>query len=355
MSIRLNIFAPIRPKVVEKILNPLVKGSVSTREASAKAMFSEFYRMREDIFLRKEKLGKEAVVTKEELEDLFEKVTPKIPLDINIFTPVKNGPGGTFHVQTDWSCRIVEGYELNIQFPNNKEYIKKSDFDSMETLDHESCHFFKAITEPKYTVRNISIKLPFNVRRQKSYYYNTYLYQNELKKTFILKKKFLQNKEPARIDNVKKGINKFFNKNKFSSLVKVEMLQDWRLGLKDEIAAWNQGLKSYIEFRFPLNELTKKLQNGKELKLKDYARDSKKTHTFLDKSKRFNSKQYKTLDEKIQALNSFVVELKDWKCKAVIDDILFLNNKKQIVEEFLAQEIAKVRAKQKELVERGSK
>ena len=163
MSIRLNIFAPIRPKVVEKIMLPLAKGSVSTREASAKAIFLNFSRLREDIFQAKEKLGKEAVVTKEELEDLFEKVTPQIPLDINIFTPVKGGPRGFFHVETDWSGHIVEEYELNIQFPNNKEYIKKSDFAAMQILDHESCHFFKAITEPKYTVRSSSIKLPLNV------------------------------------------------------------------------------------------------------------------------------------------------------------------------------------------------
>lgn len=313
-----------------------VTGSPAKRGKIADALGKKFSKMIEDTFERKEKAGQEPVITLDEIKSFFKELVPNVKL--KIFKTRKISTHGTGFADST-STEIVEHY-LKIPFTDGKNFIKKSDYENLSTLDHEKSHFLQAITEPKYIVHDTKGRLSEKSDKIQWDFYDTFLYKNELEKLNLFTQNALKEDPSLRVGAIKKKIDKFFKQNSFSTREKIDILQNWRHYLKTEVKAYKEDTCSNIKHKYVINDLSEKIKRNEELILDEYDQNDKKILSY-------NSNLHDGADKKIKALQEFTDRAKDMKYQEIVETRYFFPQKLKIVEEMLAQGLQKARAKHK--------
>jgi len=303
-------------------------GSIAKRIKLEDRLNAKFVELMDDKF---EKQGR---ISKKDILGFFKELAPNIQLKISKYKNTVNGSGGFLEYDTP-KTEAVKKFNIHIPFTNDTDFIEKADYKTIRSLLHEKGHFFKRTIEPKYIARfgekNLSEKLN---RAQSKFYYN--LYQNESGDL----------NGSTRIDFVENNINKFFKKQACSTQEKIEILQLWRYGLKDESNAIKKGISAEIKAAIPFNKI------ASELRFKDYVKRLKIGASDKNHIVNFDSRKYGTYDyeEKTKRLKLFVKRVENVSYKATVEDHFFFPQKIELMEKMLAKELTQARAEQKVLV-----
>lgn len=294
-----------------------VKATPCTREAIADMLHAEFFKLVDDVF---EKKGH---VTIKEIREFIKKLIPNVNIEI------VEAKGGALKCKYNDEIKTVEGYDLEILFTRDK-VIEKNDSVSNKILAHEVKHLFKSITDPKYICHINTGKLSPETNSLQSSFYVDVLYNNELN---YFKQTVLNNTQRSKFI---KTIIKDFLKG-FSLEEQIIFLTRWRYGLKDEKEASKAGIDSYIQHKFNFKNLSKRLKNGKDIHPIYYITGSEKIS--------FDSKLYKTIEEKINKLEEFIKNAQKLEQNEDDKNWFFFSEKIKIMEEMLAEKIQTARAK----------
>jgi len=277
--------------LVQRVLNTArlkgVTGSVAVRRKGEIAMGKTFDKMMNDVFEAKEKAGKLPVVTLKEIKGIFKKLAQNISLQVAV------SDHGALASKFSRKKQAIYGYKLKLPLTKGN-LLAKDDSEGFRRLDHEKSHFIRAIFQPKYSVNMIENKRTAEVSRKCDGFYDSTLYGYDF--TGSNRELFMKDKA-ARGASVRAQIQEFFSKEALSHEEKIESLQSWRHGLKDELLAFKDSLPAYW---------------GKKLKNND-------------------AKSIKAM------------------VNCTVNDEYFFAPKIKIVENILADEIAKVRAEQKRI------
>ena len=263
------------------------RGSIAEREKLENELCEKFSQLMQDTFERKEKAGKKPVITREELGDFFKKLLPGVSIKVQ-----KSRGGRVVPVYSSFEDEAISGYVLHSKFTNFKNYLRSDDLANLGLFEHEKRHVIRAVVEPKYYGRYMAPKLP-GIENDLQYdFYDGFLHANEFNHRYNFHQEVMEERKAKRINLVKEKIEALFQKNSFSSESKIETLQAWRYGLKDEIVAYKADAYSYGKTKFIFNNLAEKLKNKQEVVLKEYVGcnwiqyDSNKIDTLEKKSSR---------------------------------------------------------------------
>lgn len=207
-----------------------VKGSLKQRGKLAAELNQSFFGMVQDTFHKKGHL------TLEDVSHYLKRLCPGVNLDVVQNTDQQYWGNLSFLV--DITKRKYAGYKLSLNCfeKSGKQIIK-----DINTLFHETRHFFDYVTNPlslaKHNDKPVSVKSPdHKFRFIKSWdFYQSKLYGNEVKDSpgiTIAERKALN----------KKNIEEIFTVLQTPSKEKIEVLNDWREQLRTEINAWTDGI-----------------------------------------------------------------------------------------------------------------
>lgn len=320
-----------------------IKGSPMQREKFADELCLKCAKLMEDTFKLKEQAGQEAVVTKEELKTFYDKLTPNVRLYIGSSNKENSLSRASLGYLFDNKGKTVKSYFMELPFVM-PQIIKKDDEEMMGCWKHETRHFFRHITEPKYSLHATPGDLSYKKYELQGNFYKDILYKNDVDEMSFIKRNWVKINKSARSNFVKKGIEKFFGENAFSSKEKIAALQQWRYRLKDEITAFKDQISVWHQNDLPFNELTEKLKNGKQVKKEFTVRDGKKGFCY-------DSNKYLTVEEKIQALKNFIDKVREADFKDAVETQFFFPEKIKIIETMLRAELLNARVEHAMLLE----
>lgn len=285
------------PRIISTARLKGITGSVAEREMAAHSLKLMFKDLLIETFEKNSSNG-DPVVYKTDIKEILGDLIPNIKIGITSYDKKNKNTSGSISNWPSNDYKAIVGYILKIPFTNeNSSSISVKDTQSINVLAHEVVgHLFKQITEPKYPLR--FGKIIFDSKRDKKQweFYKNVIYRNELEELSALVKnksgtgsfsllnslktrinKFRE-KESIRGKSVEKKVKKFFKNNKFSPQEKIEVLQKWRYGLKDEIYAYKAGCCAEVEYNYfsdgiyintiPKNNITEEL-------IKDYKNELK--------------------------------------------------------------------------------
>ena len=277
------------------------KGSDAQRLEMSNKVLGDFYNNTKDVFI------KNSEISQEQLEKELKKSFP----GINLKCTPKDKSLGTASLQPfyDESKKTIIGYDMQLPFyaKSGKLFFKEQD---AEHLYHETSHLGDYVYTPKsvakFNTNRLNEKFPGFDKRVGDYedFYSSKLYaEDSVGKLEVNGVKGLTKKE-----KYKKDIMELFNKPAISSEEKIEVLQDWRHSLQTELSAFPNGFK--YDNKLAIEKAVKKY-NGIENLPKDFI--SLKTK-----------------------------EMEKYTDLTINKDYSFAD-KKEVVEEILKNEIAKVR------------
>lgn len=314
------------------------RGSIAEREKLENELCEKFSQLMQDTFERKEKAGKKPIVTREELSDFFKKLLPNASIKVE-----KSRSGSVLPVYSNQKEETISGYVLHSKFTNFKNYLKSDDLPNLGLFEHEKRHVIRAVVEPKYYGRYMAPKLP-GIEYDLQYdFYDGFLHANEFNHKYNFSQEVVESRKAMRINLIKEKIEALFRENSFSSESKIETLQAWRYGLKDETVAYKADAYSYGKNKFKFNDLSEKLKKNEKIQLKEYVGNN-----WIQ----YDSNKMDTLDEKLQGVKSFIENIQKGWYEDTVNDYFLFPEKIKIVEEMLAKEIASVRANQKIEIEK---
>lgn len=205
-----------------------IKGSLKQKGESAAALNRRFFDMAMDIEQRSD-------LTTEELSQSLQELCPGVKLEVR-----KNDEMfdlGSVEYLLDSASRI-EGFRLVLPFVQRRG---KQVMDNIESLFHETRHFFDAITDSVGLARHNSRDIP-NSRKYDDFY-STKLYAYELspeeehlvsgdEQSYKAKRKALN----------KRNIKQFLDTSGLTAKEKIDVLRDWKNSLKSEENAFADGI-----------------------------------------------------------------------------------------------------------------
>lgn len=339
----INITRKIEPTA--KILG--ITGSSECRREVAKKLSQDFTTMVMDTFEKKQTSSEAAIITIDEVKGILKKLAPKVDFEVEN-VKMEDYSGCVRSILTG-DKKAVKSYVLELPFQekNGQLAIEIDDYKNLDTVSHETKHFFNFITEPKYQVRYNTLTMPQNKRTNAWHFYENNLYGDEVKsikkldEVDMIKAHTIEDKK-ARTSSIKKSTKDFFEVFGFTPEERINQLQKWRLHLKTEVEAFKEGLgPNSIGNKSLLNKLALKLINGEDLAFE--FTDS------LGQKIAADTKKYQTLPEKIKEIKTVLHKDAQASYTTKVEHIFCMPGKIKMVEELLAEEIAAVRAEHKAL------
>jgi len=220
------------------------------------------------------------------------------------------------------------GLKLKIPFPNKDGIIRKNDPDSIEVLTHEIDHVLRYKTQKGFLMTLITKKLPEKLDFLQDFFYEKFLHKNEVVSHYVYPEKMLNNKE-ARTKYVRKTIEKFLNKKSITPEQRVEILKVWQCGMYDELMAYKKSSHNYVKYKFPSDDLVKKLKNSEDLNLEESGAV-------------YDSSKIEKLEEKLLALKEFIKQAEKNYTQKIIEKNYFFEGKIKVINEMLANETKKI-------------
>jgi hypothetical protein len=320
------------------------KGSEAVRTKVADDLSSRLSQMIRDTFEDQQNSGAEPILSQIALHWFLKKLAPNVNLKVSAVRPGANYHGCVTSLMTD-NGKSVKGYNLEIPFDNGN-FIKKDDSGKLGTLCHEARHFFNFITEPKYQAKITLRKIPRHKALAGWNFYGKVLYNEEANALpghdFATRlKKHLVEDKAARSCEVKKNLDSFLFNSGCSPNEKIQLLQQWRHELKTEIAAYKDKYMNTPSQRIAFADSMQKITKGEDVKF-GY-RNELGENVFIDTANEIS------LDDKINAVGIALIKKGQSAYFSTVYQQGFLPEKLKVVEKTLAEEIGKVRAKQKNL------
>ena len=314
-----------------------IQGSPEIRGKIADKLSAEFTKLVMDSFEKNEKKFAKSVVFRADIKRILKRLAPKVKIE------VRQLKSGCPHISPVYdktkTDAVVKSWCLHIPFKYDS--LPSDDFDRLGSLNHEVRHLFQFITEPKFTNKFSTSGLSVANSDDTLKFYEKFLYTDELRR--YKSKDHLHSDKEARAVFVKNKIQKFFDKNIGSPEEKIEWLQKYRHLLKSETVAYKEGFLTGIVQEFTIGDIIQKLKCGKELEME---------HTnVLGVTRLISTSKFPTLPEKIKELKSVMQESGQADYNDFIDGEFFIPQKISILEEMLAQELAKVRLQNKVISE----
>ncbi|MFA7659529.1 MAG: hypothetical protein WCY19_08860 [Candidatus Gastranaerophilaceae bacterium] len=297
-----------------------VKGSVAARqEKFAKKLHADFSKMLEDTF------EKNGVVTRDDVEGFYNNAFPNLDIEINI-----NNRNSVSYNLSDKKTSI-KGYSLDVDF-GLKSFITKSDVDEISYLEHENTHLITAVVHPKYLASHVKTYTEPKYD-DASYFYKMNLYKREINGLPECMINEFKADKRARYSRVRGYVDGYLSNPIYTSEDKIFILKNWRLRLLNEMNAYKVGKYSRVKYLCPVDELSKKIKNGEEVK-------ENHEFDFLEKTMSYDSSQYATVDLKIKMLKTFVKRLQKEAYQETLDEFFF-PQKLKMLEKMLVKEMAK--------------
>jgi len=319
-----------------------IKGSVAQREKVADNLSKQFSTMVKDTFKFRKDIGVTPLITIREVLGFIEKLTP------NLAFVIKSAKKGCVQPLYNPSIGSVKGYKLELPFDRNSvaSVIYSNDFERLDTLDHEMRHFFDFITQPKYMARFSPSKKNAIRRTDEWNFFEKGLYPPRaenplgLETNELIKMRLHENKS-ARSYAVKHSIQDFFQEQGASSSDQIDMLQTWRHRLKCEVYACHEGYTRGTSRANSFHDDVLSIVNGEEVAFQ--------YNGLVDTVICTDTRNHSTQKQKILEVKKAYQALGEYRFETVVNQLYFFPQKIKVIEEMLAAEIAKVRAKQKEM------
>jgi hypothetical protein len=206
---------------------PGVKGTEQQRSKLACELNDKLFKLIHDIFNQKIKMNKRPTVNKVEIKQCIKEVVPTAKIDV-IYDKCQDSAGyvGTME---ETATKKIAGFVLGL-----RGSIKQRDADGVMTLRHEMKHFFDYITQPKSIARDNTTYLigkleNFTEKKNDKHltFYDNVLYHPKKYKN-----------DEKEMNYLKGRLGKYFDKNPTPPAEKIEILQNWRGGLKAERDAY---------------------------------------------------------------------------------------------------------------------
>lgn len=298
-----------------------IASKVKNKEATEKICVS-FSKFLEDTFERKAQIGKTPKVTKNEIINFYKEQFPNFNLKI------KRGKKPNVAALFDPTETKIIGYEATLPLSLFGNSIKRSAPQKVGDTVHEMTHVIKDGVETSTTAHIFLGNMGASKDLKQLKFYNNMLYGNEIEYLSVMEERFVPSEPLARKNAIKNEIIGFFKENNFTTENRIETLQNWRGRLEGEIEAFTNGIAEATKYKFPIEELKLKLINNKDFSL-------------VDKGLLFDSQKEQKLEAKISGLAQFIKKSEKNKSDSLIRDIFFLSEKKEIVEQTMAEEMLK--------------
>ena len=202
-----------------------VKGTEQQRTELAQELNNKLFKLIDDVFEQKIKMGKKPKLDIKELLSCIKQVVPNIKIKIS--EKLNRDEAGTVENIFDKTKKTIVGFRLSLG-GNLEQGVNENN------LRHEMRHDFDSITQPKINARfntaNLIGRLPNYTDYIDDKHYNFFdrvLYQEK-------------NYEDSQreLEYLTKKIKKHFKKLETPPEEKIEMLQTWRHSLKSEMNAY---------------------------------------------------------------------------------------------------------------------
>lgn len=306
-----------------------VSGSVAARNNLASFSTKRAYLMLLDSLNNRTQKGKQPYLTLLEVIKPIKKLAQGVAVSLDCSTD-KSRCAAVLHEQVQGEIKAIYAHTIELPFVKNgkSNIIKEPNF---YVLPHEIRHFFDGIMQPKLLARENSIQ------RVDSKYKHWNLYSDKIY--------FNHGGETDKIKVVsetKNLIEQHFDKHKTKLKDRIEILQYWRYQLKTELTASKEEILCGAHSEYSLFKGI--IGKGKDVRL------------LIEKPGFvFDSTNFATKTEKQKALKEFKKLEVDYNYKEKYGDNFFFEEKINVLDEMLAQTIAKVRARQKNVLELKNK
>lgn len=216
----------IIPRVLTSAQLPNLQGSPLVREAQAAKLSDECREWALGVLKTKQDKGEAQELTFDEIKDFYKQKFPDIKLEVMV-NKNKSCSGAVQAIgdKNNNPYRFV----MKLNFSENAEGLKVILKKNIDIFFHENRHFDDFIVNPKIHIRQAVLFSLFTGKHSRSIkkFYKGNLYCNKYE---------MNSKIP-----LKKLIVSFFEKQKFSSDKKINILQSWRQFIKTEIKARYDG------------------------------------------------------------------------------------------------------------------
>lgn len=325
-----------------------ITGSIAKRQKVANQLRAEFRQLVEDTFISKENAGEAPTISIDDMKSYFKQLAPNVKTKV-----ISNLSNAEFYpIYKDKNKLAIKGHILLFPFQNEEKTIRKENQDYLIQLIHDGGgHFPTNITEPKYMLHCTKGKLSPKQHKYQWNFYSKFLYGDITEDLGSLKRLCYKNSKSLRRNFIKEKMHNFFdiepysskirlynysNSQPFSAEEKVDVFQKWRHYLKSEKIAYREQIDFEVDCKFQPKKLIEKLKNNKKVVLKENRRFSKKRLSY-------NSKDYKTLEERIHGLKIFIEKSKKIRYQETIEKEFSFTEKIKLLEEMLAKELCKAR------------
>lgn len=314
--------APIERFAKTAIL-PNISGSFSKREALIASYQSQFYAKLQESF------SKDSFISRENFQKIYKELVPPLDIKFNFDARIiyDSLHGDLTHILDDKEQRLIS-YELGIPF-YHKEGLHKKDYDSLIIAAHETSHLFRAAIQPKHIGLAQKLSLPDKKFKSQMYFCTHYLYADTPRvyccDSFGLSIKgyLAMSSKKIRTHFIKQDITKFFKGYNFSPKEKIAALKYWRFMLLDEKNAYKENIKSLSMFKYNTQNLKIEVEKNKK------------------EEKKNASARFKAL--KLSLYQNIL------KIRKAIDDKAFRYDEKiQLLEQMIKEEISQIRAGHKQ-------
>lgn len=207
-----------------------LKGTEGQRETLALELNDKFFESVHSLFDKKISEKKKPTLLKNEILKLLKELAPGVKVEVKY--EKEQGFCGGLETLIDSSGKKIGGFLLTLEKAINKGADEA-------TLRHELTHFFEYITQPKTIARSNTDCL---VGRIENYTKKRDLKHFNFYEKVLYTPKKCKNDEKE-IKRITERINKYFQKNEVSGEEKIEILQNWRSGLKSELKAYTDEAK----------------------------------------------------------------------------------------------------------------
>jgi hypothetical protein len=316
------------PRVASTARIPGIKGSNETRAQMAYAKNEAFFEEISDIYVKNNEIT---------LDEAAAAIKKHYPSNIQFAIGPKTSNRYEGVLRTSIINNVASSYTMEVPIieRNGKKVINT--LNPVDLLCHEARHFFDNIMNSKFTARRNITKLDKKLsgfkERSKEYqkFYDNYLYPYGLgERSLAINQLSSKDKAENHIPELKKKIMEIFNKPQVTTEEKIEILQDWRHGLKTERNAYEDGANFQHK-----TEIKKQIKETKE-------------NTTIKAALGMTAEEFRAKLLEIKAR-----ELKENKYKN--DDFGFLNDRIKLLEELLKEEIQKARKGNTDKVQKETK
>lgn len=299
------------------------KGSAADRNKLASNLNKRFYVMVTDTISKRVQKGKQAYINANEIGKHIEKLAQGVLLYLEKAVDPIYG-GFVMPHQLKGNVNSIFGLEMALPFVKrgNTNILREDDLD---LLMHESRHFFDMITQPKHLAKENHFARIKQSGHWKFYEKNVYTTHENMTGSDVKV-------------GLKSMINIHFDKRKTSLADRINVLQYWRYSVLTELNAFKD--QTFYCAKPVYKQLKQKILSGEKVNIS----------TENDLGNGFNSEEFSTKKDRIKGFLNFEKQDFEHNKKTDIYEEYFFNEKLNLIEELLAESIAKARAKHKNII-----